>query len=269
MLHSCHIPSDPRPFHDSYFSLIIAMATLPPRGDERKMKTWATYNHSEVAVIFVVGTTPKKENMKSIEEEHQTKNDMVLISILDSYNNLTIKVIALFYWAATYCSEVNFVFKTDDDMFLNIPKLVQLTEKYRYATRTIFGYIAHKWNAHRNQLSRYFVSREEFPLTRYPKFATGPGYLVTRDAVIAILEKVITKTKFFKLEDVYLTGIIADELNITRKNVRGFHNYRKYMHLLSSPYKVLSLYTVHEVDVGGQFYLWNILTGNVCNSINK
>ncbi|KAH3736609.1 hypothetical protein DPMN_043181 [Dreissena polymorpha] len=58
--------------------------------------------------------------------ENKIYHDIVQENFIDSYTNLTYKTIMGFKWASTKFSNVQFVMKTDDDMWFNVPSIIKL-----------------------------------------------------------------------------------------------------------------------------------------------
>lgn len=55
--------------------------------------------------------------------------DIIIADMKDSYKNLTLKVLYMVEWASTYCSNARFFMKTDDDVFLNVPLVLDFIAK--------------------------------------------------------------------------------------------------------------------------------------------
>jgi hypothetical protein len=152
-------------------------------------------------------------------------DDIIRGRFVDSYNNLTLKTISMLEWVDQHCPKASFILKTDDDMFINVPKLLQFIEKKQADKRTIYGRLAKKWKPIRNKKSKYYVSLEQYKPATFPPFTTGPAYLLTRDCVRDLYEKALNET-YLKLEDVYTTGIVAQAVGIKRVHVNEFLNRR-------------------------------------------
>ncbi|CAH2084334.1 unnamed protein product [Euphydryas editha] len=80
-------------------------------------------------LVFLLGL-PSQENdteiQEKIEEEVDKYGDVIQEGFIDSYNNLTLKSIMMLKWVTNNCNEsVRYILKTDDDMYVNVPQLVQ------------------------------------------------------------------------------------------------------------------------------------------------
>ena len=66
------------------------------------------------------GSIPDKPVQRSLENESRRHGDLVQGDFLDSYHNLSYKGIMGNLWVAEFCAQVDFVPKTDDDMFVDL-----------------------------------------------------------------------------------------------------------------------------------------------------
>ena len=87
----------------------------------------------------------------------------------------------------------------------------------------IVGNVASGWVPVRNPKSKYFITEEQYSEASYPAFVTGPSYLVSSPAVKNLFVNAL-EHPFVHLEDVFLTGIIAENLGIPRRHAIEFRN---------------------------------------------
>lgn len=217
--------------------------------------------------------------------EYNRYGDLIQCKSRDTYTNLTLKSIAALEWTRQYCSSARYLLKTDDDMFIDIQRLLRFIDKVETTAitkngfnmsihlnsnefesasvsdydielpPTIWGRLAHGWRPIRQRSSKYYVSYSEYADRVYPDFCTGPAYLMTRSAVNPLYEAALGKdfdiidddnnngkqknntnknnikylskncnndvdirkskknsVPYLKLEDVYLTGVVAERL---------------------------------------------------------
>lgn len=161
--------------------------------------------------MFVVGRSPIAEINDKLKQEDTEFEDILQGSFQDAYYNLTLKSLAIVNWVADNCEKAKYILKIDDDMFVNMQLLVDFAETREFKN-VIIGKIAKKWLPHRDSKSKWYVPSAAYSGQVYPNFATGPAYLIHRDA-IPNLAKVIRSntTKVIKLEDVFLAGIVAEK----------------------------------------------------------
>lgn len=87
--------------------------------------------------------------------------------------------------------------------------------------KRIFCFVWKNAIPHRDINSKWYVTYEEYAENLYPDYCGGFFFLMTND-IIDPLHKEMFYTKFFWIDDVWLTGIAIKELNFTlecRKDV--------------------------------------------------
>jgi len=217
-------------------------------------QTWGHYHQrSDVGIAFLLGRTLDQTD-STIAKEFELYSDIIQANIIDSYTNLTLKSVAMLEWVDNYCNQAKFILKTDDDMFINIPKLLNFLTKHSKDKRKIFGRLARKWKPIRNKSSKYFVSTQQYRHALFPDFTTGPAYLMTNDVIHDLYITALDKT-YLKLEDVYTTGIVAQDNKIQRQHVNEFYNKRVAL----NPCNIQKSISIHMVKNFEQYDLWKKL----------
>ena len=162
-----------------------------------------------------------------IIKESDTYRDLVITDNVDVYKNLTLKTIAAFDWARQFCPEADFLLKSDDDMFIHMKRLLLTVKNLRASTLSpngiIVGNVAGGWKPVRNPQSKYYITQEQYTESSYPPFVTGPSYLISRPA-FDLLQQAAMNRPFFHLEDVFITGIVAESVNVPRRLSIEFRN---------------------------------------------
>ena len=133
--------------------------------------------------------------------EAEDKNDIILEDFHDTYLNLTLKTTFLLKWVAASCGDAKFVFKVDDDVFVNPERLwsslesshlysvmVNMPEnrvtgtgdKYK-PTNIDYALIGHVMNTVpiRDPQSKWYLPPTFYPLNIFPSFLSGTGYIFT------------------------------------------------------------------------------------------
>ncbi|KAK3862386.1 hypothetical protein Pcinc_031754 [Petrolisthes cinctipes] len=70
----------------------------------------------------------------------------------------------------------------------------------------------------RDNSSKWFVSSSEFDREIFPTYCSGSAYLYTRGAATALL-KASTKSNLLWLDDVYITGVLAEKGRVPRVKI--------------------------------------------------
>lgn len=241
----------------AHLKLLIMIMSAPSHFDARMAirQTWGHFtSRSDVAMSFLLGTTEDAKLESVIEEEGWMYSDIVRGRFLDSYNNLTLKTVSMMEWVSDYCPKARFAMKTDDDMFINIPKLLNFTDKHANDKNVIFGRLAKRWKPIRNQKSKYFVSRNQYRPALFPDFMTGPAYILPGNLARDLYKTALDQT-YLKLEDVFMTGVVAQKLKIKRFHAAEFLNKRVPMNACT----VQRAISIHMVKFSEQFDLWKKL----------
>ncbi|XP_068624162.1 beta-1,3-galactosyltransferase 5-like [Battus philenor] len=238
--------------------LLVLVTSAPSHASARDAVrlTWGHYAaRSDVALGFVLGAPPAALR-PAIAAEDALYGDLIVGRSVDSYSNLTLKTLSMLEWADTYCPRAPRLLKTDDDMFINVPRLLQFaTAPARVnATRSIWGKVVRKSLPKRTTKSKYYVSPLQFPGKVFPDFATGPAYLVSGDCIRILLDAAGGE-RYLRLEDVFITGVLAARLKIARLHSPEFYNRKVAPH----PCAVQRGIAIHMVRYHEQFDLWRKL----------
>ena len=249
--------SEKCPYYGKDMDLLIIIMSAPYHIEARTAirQTWGHYGQRrDVSVIFMLGSTRDTKIEKQLQQEQKLYGDIIRGRYLDSYSNLTLKTISSLEWVTIHCTDVKFILKTDDDMFINVPRLLSFIHKHERDNNVIFGRLAKKWKPIRNKKSKYYVSQAQYKPAVFPDFTTGPAYLLSRDVVNKLYEAALDQT-YLKLEDVFTTGIVAHKLGIKRSHANEFLNKR----ISYNPCNVQRGISIHMVKYSEQFDLWKKL----------
>ena len=79
-----------------------------------------------------------------------------------------------FKWTATKCGVAKAVLKTDDDMNINVPNVLDIVRNNFSSLQTnIVGSCAQRADPLRNQKSKWYASIHSYPWKFYPGFCSG------------------------------------------------------------------------------------------------
>ncbi|XP_066258860.1 beta-1,3-galactosyltransferase 5-like [Euwallacea similis] len=237
--------------------LLIAITSAPSHDSARDAirKTWGSFvSRKDVAIAFMLGSIANETINRKLDEEQILYGDIIRGKFVDTYDNLTLKTISILEWVDNFCPKAAFVLKTDDDMFINVSRLLAFIAKHKPEQRTIYGRLARKWKPIRNKKSKYYISPQQYKPPVFPDFTTGPAYLLPANLAKPLYQSALNHT-YLKLEDVFLTGIVANGLNIKRVHAPEFLNKR----VTFTPCNVQKEISIHMVKSAEQFDLWKKL----------
>ncbi|XP_033758940.1 beta-1,3-galactosyltransferase 5-like [Pecten maximus] len=232
-------------------TILILIFTSHARRKQRDAirETWLTYsknNTSNVRYAFLLGLTNNTDLNQAVLEENKQHADLIQENFTDSYFNLTYKTMMGFKWATSHCAHAQFVLKTDDDMYVNVPVLVNLTRTNAERLQSAVGGNCYLSNQRpiRDKYSKWYASNVSYPQDFYPGFCSGTGYVTS----IKVVQKVFNISKdvpFFHLEDIYVS-LCLKKLGYTLLPLYGFHNHRVRINYCN--YKSAFVVTSHEVS---------------------
>ncbi len=187
----------------------------------------------DVRVLFVVGMPHVSMDLSDLVSEYCAYRDILLFNFVDTYHNLTTKGLLAMSWIVKNLHAVNYVFKTDDDILLNVYNLIneigvsdETSHPSPLPVALIRGCVM---NGTPYRKGKWAVSTKEYPKKKYPPFCSGTGYLMSMTAMRCLVIA-SGRVPMFKLEDVYFTGMLAERCDVPRQIANGtyrlFNNWR-------------------------------------------
>ncbi|KAF8051504.1 hypothetical protein N665_1715s0014 [Sinapis alba] len=135
------------------------------------------------------------------------------------------KVAVRFLIGLTKVIPAKYIMKTDDDAFVRIDELL-LSLKDKPSNALLYGLISFDSSPDREQGSKWYIRKEEWPLDSYPPWAHGPGYIISQDIAKFVVKGHRERDlRLFKLEDVAM-GIWIQQYNQTVKRVKYINDKR-------------------------------------------
>ena len=112
--------------------IFIAIHSAPENGNQREAirMTWLDgLNDPEIigsmsivaGYAFYVGKSSNNSIQKDLDNESRIYRDIIQVQV-DSTDS-TLMAVSLLYWLNRYCSGAQFIFKVDDDIFINVRNL--------------------------------------------------------------------------------------------------------------------------------------------------
>lgn len=156
-----------------------------------------------------------------IKQESAQHMDLVQGNFVEHYRNLTYKHVMGLAWVTKYCSQAKFVIKIDDDIAVDVHQIRQMIlYKYAKIRNELLGLVQIDAHPLRTNESKWQVTREEFAGNVYPPFLSGWCYIAPMDVVQKLVIFAHT-LPYFWIDDVFITGILADKLGIAREGINN------------------------------------------------
>ncbi|XP_060112462.1 N-acetyllactosaminide beta-1,3-N-acetylglucosaminyltransferase 2-like [Heteronotia binoei] len=189
---------------------LLAVKSHPASSGRRAAlrRTWARAGVAggyRLQPLFLMAKTPDARHLSLVRQESSHFRDVVLWDFLESHHNLSLKERCFLQWLHTHCRQAAFVFKGDDDLFMNPQALTGYLRHLPNASLFIHGNIQRHAAVMRR--GKYSVSRTLYPLEHYPHFASGGGFVLPGSLVPALYQASL-RLPVFPLDDVYLGFLV-------------------------------------------------------------
>ncbi|XP_066926660.1 beta-1,3-galactosyltransferase 5-like [Clytia hemisphaerica] len=217
------------PFHGDIMFLVTSHIRFQIRRDSirsswgdasRFTKHRLKYNGVNYKVYFQTGYLDGA--FKAAKLESKIHRDMLISNRTEDYWDLSRRVMLGFIWSLEHCS-FEYLIKTDDDVFYNIPNLFQLIYEdpfiLAHKDRVFAGSIYQTTRrSSRDLFSKWYVPKEEWPADEYPYFATGMANILSR-LVVERMRPHFDWVNPFRLDDVYI-GMLVNRADVPRMGIR-------------------------------------------------
>ncbi|CAL8118841.1 unnamed protein product [Orchesella dallaii] len=252
--------------------------------------TWYKWAHDlNIRIFFMIGHTENANTriMQKLEEEHRTHDDLIVDNYEEGYYKLPGKVLRMLKWFNfTYSNEnaPRYFIKTDQDVFINLPNLVNILRETPYYANlvTLSGQnnsqvlIPDSVNTpfDSTDVDSYFVGGQKFENAKFetdpdskwymesaererlgwsspffPTYLNGPCYIISGNVLGAIYETSFD-VPIYPFEDVYLIGLVAyDRLNLFISDVgQQMWLDKSYYCQVKNRTKLLRMVAFHPLD---------------------
>ena len=206
------------PCNGSSTLLLLVLVHSAPGNVEKRRTIRQTWGREFHQLLFLLGAVESRAAQDALEEENSIYRDLVQGSFLDSYRNMTYKHVMGLKWTAYYCPGARYVLKTDDDVFVNSPALLDFLSQDLSpwgARRLILCQTLTFTYPLRSLGDKWRVSPQEYPGKMYPPYCAGWVVLYSPD-VVFLLYREAQRTDYFWIDDVHVTGTLAARANLSQ-----------------------------------------------------
>ncbi|XP_053705947.1 UDP-GlcNAc:betaGal beta-1,3-N-acetylglucosaminyltransferase 7, like [Synchiropus splendidus] len=259
--------------------LLVVVKSIIEQHDRREAvrRTWGkeqTVDGKRIRTLFLLGTPSSGKDtrnlQKLIEYENRIYGDILQWDFMDTFFNLTLKEVNFLKWFDIYCPHVQFIFKGDDDVFVNTQNLLDLigfkVEEGSHANLFIGDTIT-KAIPIRNRQSKYYIPRELYDKP-YPPYVGGGGFLMSAELARRLFV-VSQDLELYPIDDVFL-GMCLQKLKLAPEMHPGFRTFgiirQKLSSLNKEPCFYRDLIMVHKLDSQELLRMWSVVhdEGLVC-----
>ncbi|KAM3606070.1 uncharacterized protein V6R79_010201 [Siganus canaliculatus] len=251
--------------------LLLAVKSLAPHFDRRQAirQSWGRAGviaNQTVVTIFLLGNTTTGDHHPDLSEmlhyENTRHRDLIQWDYRDSFFNLTVKEVLFLEWIQTRCAGARFIFKGDDDVFVNTYRILDFLKGLSEPkARDLFvGDVITNAGPHRDKKVKYFIPESLYTGT-YPPYAGGGGYLYSGD-IAARLHNASQQVALYPIDDVY-TGMCLRKLGLAPEKHKGFRTFNIEEKYRSNPCAYKSLMLVHPRTPQEMIQIWDWLSSPV------
>nr|XP_020454847.1 beta-1,3-galactosyltransferase 2-like [Monopterus albus] len=185
--------------------LVFMVPVAPQEAEAREAirKTWGA-PRPDTLTLFYMGLPDSGQVsgfQDMLEEEHRKHADIIQMTFLESYQNLTIKTMMMIKWVVTHCPNASYVMKVDSDNFVNVFYILRWLRSLP-RQRFITGSVISDGRPRRDK-SKWSLSEEQYPEDSFPPYVSGAGYVFSAD-LAARISWASRFVPMISLEDVYV-----------------------------------------------------------------
>ncbi|XP_036402415.1 N-acetyllactosaminide beta-1,3-N-acetylglucosaminyltransferase 2-like [Megalops cyprinoides] len=252
-----HVCRDP-PF------LLLAVKSLAPHFDRRQAirESWGRAGklaNRTVATVFLLGNATAMDHFPDLSgmlrHENRLHRDLLQWDYRDTFFNLTAKEVLFLDWLHHRCPGASFVFKGDDDVFVNTHRILDFLAGLPPAkAKDLFvGDVITNAGPHRDKRLKYFIP-ESLYVGPYPPYAGGGGFLYSGDLALR-LRNISARVPLYPIDDVY-TGMCLRKLGLAPEKHKGFRTFDIEEKYRSNACAYKSLMLVHSRTPQEMIKIW-------------
>lgn len=257
---------------DGEVHLLMVVKSVIEQHDRREAvrETWGkerTVDGRKITTLFLLGSPASGKDTKNlqklIEYEDQIYGDILQWDFMDTFFNLTLKEVNFLKWFDLYCPGVRFIFKGDDDVFVNTHNLLDLID-FRVEARTeadmMVGDTILKAIPIRNRQSKYYIPRELYDKP-YPPYVGGGGFLMSSQLARRLFVA-SGDVELYPIDDVFL-GMCLEKLHLAPQMHPGFRTFgitkQKVSPMNNEPCFFKQLILVHKLGAKELLKMWRVV----------
>ncbi|XP_028857103.1 UDP-GlcNAc:betaGal beta-1,3-N-acetylglucosaminyltransferase 7 [Denticeps clupeoides] len=254
--------------------LLMVVKSIITQYDRREVirKTWGkeqVVDGKQIKTLFLLGApsseAERAHHQKLLEYEDYIYRDILQWDFLDSFFNLTLKETHFLKWFSTYCPNVHYVFKGDDDVFVSVENIIDYLEMSRNVRNLFVGDVIFKAKPIRKKENKYYIPQALYNKTYYPPYAGGGGFVM--DGPLTRKLNLVSDTlELYPIDDVFL-GMCLEVLQVTPIKHNAFKTFglvkNKKSRLNREPCFFKSMLVVHKLLPPDLINMWKLVNGNI------
>lgn len=207
--------------------LLLFVKTSPENRYRRDAirQTWGnekninSHLNANIKTLFALGLPKnpmyREQLQKRLQREDEEYGDLIQQDFLDTFHNLTLKLLLQFSWVNKFCPHAKFVMTADDDIFIHMPNLASYLQNLAQIGVQDFwiGRVHRGAPPIRDKMSKYYVPYEMYPWPSYPDYTAGAAYVISSDVAAKVYEASQTLNTSLYIDDVFM-GLCANKMGV-------------------------------------------------------
>ncbi|XP_072110646.1 UDP-GlcNAc:betaGal beta-1,3-N-acetylglucosaminyltransferase 7 isoform X2 [Mobula birostris] len=253
--------------------LLIIVKSIITQYDRREVirKTWGKemeLDGKQIKTLFLLGTSSieneKLHHQKLLEYENIIYKDILQWDFMDTFFNLTLKEVNFLKWFSTYCENVEYIFKGDDDVFVSTKNVLEFLHAPNFQNLFV-GDVLYKAKPIRRKENKYYIPEGLYNKTYYPPYVGGGGFLMA-GSLARRLHEVSESLDLYPIDDVFL-GMCLELLGITPIHHCGFKTFglvkNKNSKMNKEPCFYKSMLVVHKFLPTELLEMWKLVHSSI------
>nr|XP_019595385.1 PREDICTED: UDP-GlcNAc:betaGal beta-1,3-N-acetylglucosaminyltransferase 7 [Rhinolophus sinicus] len=260
---------------DVYLLMVVKSVITQHDRREAIRQTWGLEQElvgtgrGAVRTLFLLGTASKQEERAHYQQllayEDRLYGDILQWDFLDSFFNLTLKEIHFLKWLDIYCPNVRFVFKGDDDVFVNPTNLLEFLADRQPQENLFVGDVLQHARPIRKKDNKYYIPGALYSKASYPPYAGGGGFLMA-GGLARRLHHACDTVELYPIDDVFL-GMCLEVLGVHPMAHEGFKTFgisrNRNSRMNKEPCFYRSMLVVHKLLPTELLAMWGLVHGNL------
>ncbi|CAN7976508.1 unnamed protein product, partial [Ixodes persulcatus] len=180
------------------------------------------YNWS---IVFFLGLARDAKTMDMVLEEATHNGDIVIFPYMDTYRNLTYKYVYGMKWTMDNCPSAKYIVKMDDDIVLNLYKLLRYIDQRTESEKPAFHCCV--WNGMpvlRHTMSPWYLSEKLYPPNVFPTYCSG-STVIFRSSILRPLYNASFELPFLSVDDALVTGEMARIAGVGHVSLNRYYSF--------------------------------------------
>ncbi|XP_016118029.1 N-acetyllactosaminide beta-1,3-N-acetylglucosaminyltransferase 2-like [Sinocyclocheilus grahami] len=245
--------------------LLLAVKSIAPHFDRRQAirESWGRagiLDGQRIATVFLLGNTAATDHFPDLSDmvKHEAAlyGDVLQWDYRDTFFNLTLKEVLFLEWFGTHCASAKYVFKCDDDIFVNTRHMLAYLGNFSVSkTQDLFiGDVITNAGPHRTKHLKYYIPESVFRGV-YPPYAGGGGFLYSGNLGLRLrmISRLVT---LYPIDDVF-TGMCLKRLGLVPEKHMGFKTFDIEEKHRENPCAYKSLILVHPRSPQDMIKIWS------------